>query len=209
MVSERSGVMAAHGIVHKWRRHRAALVTIVLASVCLVPAFGIPPPGLASHLGAPSSVPSAPPGLNPPSPPDPVPVWANGYLTCGTPASIPYGLNLKTPGLTALGDGNFLGLFVNDTNADDWVRYRPWLYEHGHGWMNYGWRPWMTVPPGMGVGPLTEGLGTEPVGVTTYVIVAVEVTWYHGVKSWAYVQATPPASGFGVPVHDSLWCHYA
>ena len=61
--------------------------------------------------------------------------WINGYLSCGGRYSAPPGIAIKTPGVTASqGYGNFFEFFVNDTNDYNWVNYRLWLFEYGHGW---------------------------------------------------------------------------
>jgi len=134
--------------------------------------------------------------------------WNTGYLSCGSQFSAPPYLNVKAPGYTALGYGNTLGFFVNDTSYTDWVAYRPWLYEYGHGWREppYDWVGWFEVPPGQGVNAITQGLNW-PSGRNAYLTGAVEVYWYYGAKDWNWLYASPPGDGVGSTVYDNYWCY--
>jgi len=137
--------------------------------------------------------------------------WTTGYLSCGGRYSAPPGLNIKPPGYTAQGYGNFFGFFVNDTNSDDWVAYQPYLYEHGHGWAAYGWQPqeppyWYYVPPGTGVPVINQGLRVNS-GYNAYLAGAVAVSWYYGARDWNYVYTSHPGDGIDSTVYDSVWCY--
>ena len=137
--------------------------------------------------------------------------WTSGYLSCGGRYSSPPGLNIKPPGFTAQGYGNFFGFFFNDTNQDDWVAYQPWLYEHGHGWAAYGWQPqeppyWYYVPSGTGINVINQGLQVFS-GYNAYLAGAVQVFWYHGARDWNFVNTSHPGNGIDSTVYDSIWCY--